>query len=60
MRSLKLAGIAVLVALGGYAASLAFFPPKTTVAAAPKSPELFSVQILRMAEESPAVSYDSN
>ena len=60
MRFLKPAGIVIVLALASYAGLLALLPPKRTVALAPTSQELFSVQVLRMAEDAPDGSYDSN
>jgi hypothetical protein len=60
MRSLKLAFAVIVVALAAYAASFLIVPPNKTIASAPAPSELFSLQILRTAQETPEASYDTN
>jgi hypothetical protein len=59
MRLFKFAAIAVLIGVSAYATSLAIIPPKKSVAAAPAT-ELFSVEISRLAKNSPEASYDAH
>lgn len=59
MRYLKLSGLAVIVAVGAYAATLALVPPRKS-AAGGRSGQLFSVEIMRLAKDSPAASYDAH
>ena len=60
MRSFKLAALAMLVAGASYLASFAVFPPRKTVAAVPAHEELFSLKILKVAQDMPSGSYDAH